>query len=153
VKILNNLADNQIVISGEAEAERLILDFCFADEATPVLLDGVSFGYALKSGKQAVSDSSYPPAGMSYVSTDIELVTSADIKLVPETDYTLNVWMQKSEKISASINFTTGRPESFFASWTWNSDLKIWEPPVPMPTDGDYIWNEAAQSWDEVSEN
>lgn len=36
-------------------------------------------------------------------------------------------------------------------TWTKNADTYLWEPPVPMPTDGKfYTWNEEAQTWDEV---
>ena len=38
-----------------------------------------------------------------------------------------------------------------FPSWTKNEETYLWEAPVPMPTDGKpYVWNEAAQKWDEV---
>lgn len=39
-----------------------------------------------------------------------------------------------------------------YPSWTKNADTYLWEPPVPMPTDGkSYIWNEEAQTWDEIT--
>ena len=39
-----------------------------------------------------------------------------------------------------------------FPSWTKNAETYIWEAPVAYPTDGKlYSWNEAEQTWDEVS--
>ena len=35
-----------------------------------------------------------------------------------------------------------------FPSWTLNEDTCLWDPPVPMPTDGLlYHWDEATASW------
>jgi len=36
-----------------------------------------------------------------------------------------------------------------FPSWVLNESTCSWESPTPMP-DGDYIWNEETQVWDEV---
>lgn len=39
------------------------------------------------------------------------------------------------------------RPKRF-PSWTFNSVTYDWDPPVPMPNDGnDYRWDEATLSW------
>ena len=39
-------------------------------------------------------------------------------------------------------------PPKPFNSWTLNEDTCRWDPPVPMPTDGQmYIWNEETLSW------
>lgn len=37
-----------------------------------------------------------------------------------------------------------------YPSWTLNETTCFWEPPVEMPTDGNYTWNETTQSWDAV---
>ena len=34
-----------------------------------------------------------------------------------------------------------------FPSWTLNKMTYTWEPPVPMPIDGIYDWNEINKSW------
>ena len=45
-------------------------------------------------------------------------------------------------------------PPQPFASWTLNEDTCLWEPPVPMPDDGNaYTWNEETTSWDGVVAN
>jgi len=35
-------------------------------------------------------------------------------------------------------------------SWILNTTTYIWEPPVPMPTDGTYVWDETTISWEKV---
>ena len=43
-------------------------------------------------------------------------------------------------------------PPKPYPSWILNEFSCLWEPPVPMPTDGKtYIWNEVTQSWDEIT--
>lgn len=40
-------------------------------------------------------------------------------------------------------------PAKPFASWVLDEETCLWNPPVPMPTDGImYQWNESTQSWD-----
>lgn len=38
-----------------------------------------------------------------------------------------------------------------FPSWTLNEDTCLWDPPVPCPTDGKYVWNEQDQTWNKVN--
>jgi hypothetical protein len=39
-------------------------------------------------------------------------------------------------------------PPKPYASWVLNNDTAQWEPPVPMPDDGDkYSWDEETTSW------
>jgi len=46
------------------------------------------------------------------------------------------------------IGFFAPQP---YPSWTKNPDTYLWEPPVPMPTDGKfYDWDEASQNWVEL---
>lgn len=47
------------------------------------------------------------------------------------------------------IGFFAPQP---YPSWTKNPDTYLWEPPVPMPTDGKfYQWNEDSKTWDEIT--
>ena len=56
----------------------------------------------------------------------------------------------------AGIGFTYDRekdafiPPQPFASWTLNEITCLWEAPVPMPEEGQYIWNESITNWTEV---
>jgi len=38
-------------------------------------------------------------------------------------------------------------PPQPYPSWLLNEDTCRWEPPVPMPTDGPYVWDEDQQGW------
>lgn len=39
-------------------------------------------------------------------------------------------------------------PPKQYPSWTLNAETCLWEPPVPMPTEGGpYRWDEATTSW------
>ncbi len=43
-------------------------------------------------------------------------------------------------------------PPKPFPSWTLDEDTCLWNPPVAYPTDDKlYNWNEATQTWDEVT--
>jgi len=43
-------------------------------------------------------------------------------------------------------------PPQPYPSWTLNEDTCLWQPPMPMPTDGNmYDWDEATLSWTEVT--
>ena len=37
-----------------------------------------------------------------------------------------------------------------YASWTLDANV-VWQPPTPMPTDGQYFWNETNQAWEVIS--
>ena len=40
-----------------------------------------------------------------------------------------------------------------FPSWTLNTTTYLWEAPIPMPTDGTYVWDETTTSWIKPQEN
>lgn len=43
-------------------------------------------------------------------------------------------------------------PPQPYPSWLLDEETCLWNPPVAMPTDGKlYNWNEATQTWDEVT--
>lgn len=45
-------------------------------------------------------------------------------------------------------------PPKPYPSWLLNAASGLWEPPVPMPTDGKrYDWDEANQLWDLIVES
>jgi hypothetical protein len=40
-------------------------------------------------------------------------------------------------------------PPQPYNSWTLNESTCLWDPPTPMPLDGqEYVWNEGTTSWD-----
>ena len=43
-------------------------------------------------------------------------------------------------------------PPKPYTSWTLNETTCLWEPPIPMPTNGkQYLWDEPAKLWIEVA--
>lgn len=42
---------------------------------------------------------------------------------------------------------TEFRPPALYKSWIWSDTLKQWEPPIPMPQDGYYAWDEESKTW------
>lgn len=58
----------------------------------------------------------------------------------------------------AGVGYTYDRqrdafiPPKPFASWSLDDNTCVWVPPVPMPTDGLYIWDEATLQWRKVTE-
>lgn len=67
-------------------------------------------------------------------------------------------WVQTSyngriRKNYAGVGFTYDPARDAFIplqpypSWTLDEATCLWQPPVPMPTDGLYVWNEEQQEW------
>jgi len=65
-----------------------------------------------------------------------------------QTSYNSNI-----RKNYAGIGYTYDEsrdafiPPRPFESWTLNEDICDWEPPITMPTDGLYNWDEESLSW------
>ena len=41
-------------------------------------------------------------------------------------------------------------PVQPYQSWTLDEQTCQWVPPVPMPTDGMYVWNESTLAWRQI---
>jgi hypothetical protein len=41
-------------------------------------------------------------------------------------------------------------PPKPFESWVLDEDTCLWEAPIPMPTEGDWVWDEQAGAWVEA---
>ena len=70
-------------------------------------------------------------------------------------------WVQTSyngriRKNFAGIGFTYDPardafiPPQPYPSWTLDEQTCQWVPPVPMPTDGMYVWNESTLAWSQI---
>jgi hypothetical protein len=42
-------------------------------------------------------------------------------------------------------------PPQQYPSWTLNEDTCQWEPPTPMPEEGQYMWDEKTITWKEFN--
>jgi hypothetical protein len=63
------------------------------------------------------------------------------------------VWVC-SDSTSVGIGYTYNETDGFrplqpYPSWIWNSETKMWNPPVPYPNDIEnfYTWNEENKQW------
>ena len=45
------------------------------------------------------------------------------------------------------VGFAAPQP---YPSWTLNNDTYLWESPVPMPTEGMWLWDEENLEWQEL---
>ena len=53
---------------------------------------------------------------------------------------------------SYSVDLDAFVPPKPYPSWLLNTNTCKWEPPIPYPNDGNlYTWDEATQSWVEVT--
>jgi len=89
---------------------------------------------------------------------EVEAIGIAYLESVHGSDSNF-IWRQTSynnnmRKNYAGVGMTwdAGRnafiPPKPFNSWTLNEDTCRWDPPTPMPNDGNrYIWNEETLSW------
>ena len=70
-------------------------------------------------------------------------------------------WVQTSyngriRKNYAGIGFTYDPtrdafiPPQPYSSWTLDEATCQWVPPVPMPTDGMYVWDESTLAWSQI---
>jgi hypothetical protein len=51
------------------------------------------------------------------------------------------------EGSSYDANLDVFIPKRHFASWSLDTETYQWVPPIPMPTDRKYMWNEDTLSW------
>jgi hypothetical protein len=122
------------------------LRFCFNKlSASP--FKNLKFKFELKQAGNIKQYGVYPPAGVSYVSTDQDFLLSEPLNLIPDKEYELYLWMEH-DGVSAETTevFTSPKPPQPFPSWTWENDM--WNPPVERPDNAiAYSWDEDTLAW------
>lgn len=116
----------------------------------PVVFDDLSFGYSVYHNDNKILSNSFPPPGITYKSSDEEaMVIDVLNNIVPEETYTFNLWAKESgNEIISSFDLLSPRPTQPFASWTYDTSIKMWIAPISPPKDGNkYEWNENSLSW------
>ena len=107
-----------------------------------------SFGFTASTNGVEFDSKSWPPAGVTYVSTDQDILESARITWETDAVVTFNLWLDsRGTNYQTNLVVTVPRPTKPYPSLTW--DGNGWKPPVPCPDDGKrYTWNEDEQQWD-----
>jgi hypothetical protein len=126
------------------------IEIGFTDEDLPVPFDNLSFGLRVVANGKEVSEASYPPPGVKYVSTDQDYISNDRVQLSADDLVTISVWAENAGvRYDGNESFVIPRPTQPYPSWVWNGDY--WEAPVPYPTDGEsdmlYVWDEVAGDW------
>ena len=73
--------------------------------------------------------------------------------IVAGDDWNVQGFIEYTDEKPAGIGYTYDPvrdafiPPKPYPSWTLNEQTCLWDPPVPMPTDGMYSWDEATTSW------
>lgn len=112
-----------------------------------VTFDGLAFGLAISRNGGAPETHGFPPPGVTYRSTDQDLLTALQVRWRPDDTVDLEVWITNAGITRrARHSLTVPRPPRPFPSWTW--DGNGWAAPVPYPDDGGwYDWDEAEGAW------
>ena len=82
----------------------------------------------------------------------------AELHGVPEAQWVPCPFDESGTSTYVTLGFTYDTERQAFIppkplpSWVLDEGTLTWSAPVPMPEDGDYVWNEGTQSWDPVSE-
>jgi hypothetical protein len=84
--------------------------------------------------------------------------TMGGIHYDPETGEPSEDQSKALRKNYAGIGSTYDRvrdafiPPKPYASWIFNEETCLWDPPTPKPNDGnEYVWNESETSWVDVT--
>jgi len=126
----------------------------FTEEAPVITFKDLKFGYELRQDGNIKEYGVYPPPGVRYRRSDQEYLKVIRLNTQTDESYTLFLWAENDgQRFEKEFDLEIPRPPQPYDSWTWNSEEKVWEAPVPRPNDDKYYrWNEETQSWD-IEEN
>lgn len=141
------------VAVNEPEAFSTTLEIGFIGDSSPVVFEGLSFGFTSEIDGEEGPSASYPEDGIEYVSTDQEYISADMIEAEPDATVTVNVWVENAgQRYEDSFSYVVPKPASPFASWVWSEEALGWVPPIPKPeeespTGNGYMWDEETVSW------
>lgn len=115
-----------------------------------ILFKNLSFSICIFKDNENIFSKSYPENGQKFISSNqTYLISDLVENTKPITEYSVSVSATNDGK-TFDGHFTIITPEPFkpFSSWSYDSDLGDFVPPVPYPEDKkDYRWSESSQSW------
>lgn len=114
-----------------------------------VSLTGLNYGATVSINDEVVLAKSYPPAGIEYVSTDQDVISSEILSTFPAGAIChVFAWVDiAGSRVENELTFTVPLPPQPYPSWTWGE--ATWVPPKPYPVDDnfDYVWDEDELNW------
>ena len=124
----------------------------FTEEAPVITFKDLKFGYELKQGDNIKQYGVYPHPGVRYKRSDQEYLEVVRLNTKADESYILFLWAENDgQRFEKEFEFVTPRPRQPYDSWSWNSEIKVWEAPEPRPDDGkEYQWDEETLSWVEI---
>ena len=115
--------------------------------------NNLNFLYRFSHNDQIISEKTYPPLGIKYVSSNDDYLVAERLNFLPTNEYKLYFWCENDGKsFEKTVTFTISTPTKPFESWIWDSVNKIWIPPIERPDHLHYYeWIEATISWKKIS--
>jgi len=149
---LIDVANNGFDVAWGYESKRLIIHFILTgEEQKQFNLKNLSFGYRLEKEGREVIENSWPMKPLKFGVFTPGTITSADIDLTIDTDYSLVVWCQYGEYEASQVKkFNTGKPFRAYDSMVWNEETEEWDMLKPYPEDATepMFWNEEKLDWE-----
>jgi hypothetical protein len=150
---LIDIINKSIQIEPYSESKRLIVDFILVgEEYKKYDCSELDFGYQLMENNDYIlQQESWPGEGVRYALLQPGIITSGDIKLKIDTDYTLLCWLSlRGFRETALYKFNSGKPFRPYDSMVWNEETEEWDMPKPYPEDEEnyYVWNEERLDWE-----
>lgn len=141
-----NLADGQWTTNVQPESPSPDVEIGFHHNGSRAEFDNLAFGFTVTVDGDEKYVASYPPAGAKYISSDQRYISNDRVTLLYDDEATLSIWAENAgQRYEHSVDFVVPRPEQPYPSWVWNGEW--WDPPVPYPDEGFYVWDEEAQEW------
>jgi hypothetical protein len=136
--------------SSKEENDLNIFSFGFTDGDRKLIeFDNLKYGIEVLEDGSSLFNESFPLIGETIISTDQEFIEQVALNSVADSEYSFIFWAENAGvKKDSSFSFIAPVPASPYNSWTWDDEVKMWHPPVPMPEEDAYwIWDEATLSW------
>lgn len=110
-------------------------------------LRGVQMRLTITADGDEVFDMVLPPPNVKYKQTDQDVIATGRVYWSPDQEIHAEAWCLTSGgfEVSAVATFTAPRPPQPYPSWTWEDGA--WQPPIPYPSEGDWVWDEDLGDW------
>lgn len=149
-----NINSNEWALEAtEPNAFHIDLNIIFTSDTEFITFDALSFGFVVIKNGIPVFEKFYPTYGVNYAgATNGSVFEKAGWECAPEDEYVINLWIENAgTRTETSYTFSSPRPIQPYLSWSWNTETKTWNPPIPQPEGTLKQWNEELGNWEEIS--